>query len=144
MVAMQQAYRISESWQNSMFKDCSVELSLESTTNSASTLNLIKRWLNECEHSHVLCRSGCDANWTPTRLLDINEVATSSRVSLKIGSTIQPAPYITLTHRWGESDHQDLSLTTANVKKLCDGIGLYELPKLFRDAIDVAQHLQAR
>jgi hypothetical protein len=51
-------------------------------------------------------------------------------------------PYITLSHRWAQTEH--ILLTTETQQQLQDGLPINRLPKTFQDTIVVSQHLGVR
>jgi Heterokaryon incompatibility protein (HET) len=85
----------------------------------------------------------------PTRVLDVGKFAkrgflrrpssrgTSIRlVTPKIGATGQ---YLTLSHRWGSSQH--FTLTSASSNSFHESIPFESLPKTFQDAVSVTREL---
>jgi len=116
------------------------------TTSSYDTFQLAQRWLHECITSHTMCRHvSPDTNWYPTRLIDMGLLSEHNRVRI-----VEPREqedkiegrYVTLSHCWGNIDFYHLTQDTLPVLK--EGIGLEELPKTFRHAIDFACRLGLR
>jgi hypothetical protein len=66
-------------------------------------------------------------------------VATNQDTVFLRNTVGQKGKYLALSHSWG-STHR-LILTRANLTALGDGILLSELPKTFRDAVNIAKEL---
>jgi hypothetical protein len=127
------------------------------TAKSASTddpevIAHAREWIDDCLANHPKCRSGTDAEWHPSRLLDLSSqlVYTAKGDTVRLVSRkdgVQPqsefqGQYMTLSHRWGQKAL--VKLTRDNIREFMGGIPLSTLPKTFRDAIKVASSLGVR
>ena len=80
----------------------------------------------------------------PTRLLDVGD-ATSPKIRLRVCSEdVLPTSmkYLSLSHCWGKSPMHKLKLE--NMAAMRVNINMWELPKTFRDAIEVTRRLGFR
>jgi hypothetical protein len=105
-----------------------------------SSLTCAKTWLDDCTDNHSTCTFDEDADFYPTRLLNIGNI-TSPLVFLETDIS-EPASlirYATLSHCWGGSNV--LRLTTSTMLRMQRGIPIADLAKTFQDAIFVAQQL---
>lgn len=113
-------------------------ISVESSTMSKSSLNCASRWLHQCLSSHEQCVGNIEkSSWYPTRLLHVENYTDSiKRIRLIHSAREQPqGPYLTLSHRWGESE--TLKLTRGNIGTFARAIDISSLPKKFSDALRV-------
>lgn len=113
-----------------------------SNTGSRETWDVATRWLHQCRTKHSKCNQAPQANWLPTRVLD---VGTSSKPSLRLHLANDSSPkslYITLSHCWGQIEIK--RLFKANISEFTEGIDIAELPKTFQDAIAIARRLDVR
>ncbi|KAK1749432.1 heterokaryon incompatibility protein-domain-containing protein [Echria macrotheca] len=102
-------------------------------------LNLAASWLSECQTEHFFeCRGEWDPQ-PPTRLLRVSQREDDLFVAL-IDSETDGLPYIALSHCWGQGVPPLRTLTTNHADHTM-GIRVSSLPKTFRDAVTVAQHL---
>ena len=95
---------------------------------------MIQDWTTNCleHHEHCIQQS---ATQLPKRILKI----TADRIFLQE----QPnslAPYACLSHCWGPSGPA-IKLTADTIGRLCGGLVTSDLPKTFRDAVEVCRHL---
>ncbi|KAM5343900.1 hypothetical protein ACJ41O_012437 [Fusarium nematophilum] len=99
-------------------------------------LSKLRRWLNICDNHHPCLPSDTPSN-LPTRVLD---VGASQDVIFLRQTAGQTGKYLALSHSWGTTHR--LTLTTANLATLVeDGILVADIPKTFRDAVQVARAL---
>jgi hypothetical protein len=105
-----------------------------------SSLTCAKTWLDDCIDNHSTCTFDEDADFYPTRLLNIGNI-TSPLVFLEtdISEPASQIRYATLSHCWGGSNV--LRLTTSTMLRMQRGIPIADLAKTFQDAIFVAQQL---
>lgn len=107
---------------------------------TASSLDLAKRWLDDCVANHQECSARVPvtgAPWYPTRLLQF----TKETVKLIETKDATPTtPYMTVTHRWGFTDEK-LTLNKKTYASMIGGLPLPSMPRLFRDTMIVALHL---
>ncbi|KAG9229382.1 heterokaryon incompatibility protein-domain-containing protein [Amylocarpus encephaloides] len=105
----------------------------------------IKIWLAECQGWHVDCKKDNQANWLPTRLIDVGVPFTENEPRLVLSENIrrlegeQGVNYIALSHVWGELNF--LKLTTANILSLQTTIPRRGLSRTLRDAISASRKL---
>jgi hypothetical protein len=98
-------------------------------------LDIAKIWTNRCSENHENCNKN-DQNVLPTRLISI--ASNVPKLVLTAGWETKPR-YSTLSHRWGDDDF--LKLTEKNHDSFLEEIPLEELPKTFKDAIQITRRL---
>jgi hypothetical protein len=108
-------------------------------TGSETSLNFAKFWLIECK-SHSACQRdnlGDNTSFAvPTRLLHVGSVTSPT---LRLCKVKNGTSYASLSHCWGA--HVPVKLLNSNLASFQDQIEFSELPKTFRDAIDVVRRL---
>lgn len=112
-------------------------------TGDKRALDIAKIWLENCDRSHDCGKlnSTLGSEWYPKRLIDVTNAA-----SPRLFETHSEPPlsrYATLSHCWG-SNPDFITLTTENYTDFCKGIPVDTLPKSFRDAIAICDHLDIR
>ncbi|KAF2428272.1 hypothetical protein EJ08DRAFT_662493 [Tothia fuscella] len=112
--------------------------SIAGDTSAASTMDVLKAWILECETNHALCQPGLAAR-LPLRGLDVG--LGGGDVHL-YESEREVDKYICLSHCWGT--FQPLTSTAATISKWKELIPWDELPLTFREAILVTRHLNIR
>ncbi|EAA26675.2 protein TOL [Neurospora crassa] len=101
-------------------------------------------WINNCR-SHALCSAAetmdCHER-RPARLIAVGRPGeTHVRVIETAGLAVSETPFMSLSHCWGK-DGVPTQLLKGNYDRFTkEGIRLTELPKTFRDAIEVTQRL---
>jgi hypothetical protein len=107
---------------------------LSDDTSSQETLRIIRDWTSNCleQHEHCIQQS---ASLLPKRILKI----TADRIFLQERPNAS-APYACLSHCWGSSGPA-VKLTAETVGRLREGFVTSDLPKTFRDAVEVCRHL---
>ncbi|KAK9777816.1 putative Heterokaryon incompatibility domain-containing protein [Seiridium cardinale] len=127
--------------------------SIPDTTESEGSRQFLSDQLQNCFENHQKCRSITPASeksgdQNPTRLLWVTGPE-SEKVYLRDGSSLQETSqqrqlngqstihYATLSHCWG--DLVLPLLTQATVEALMRGISISDLPKTFRDAIQMTR-----
>jgi hypothetical protein len=108
---------------------------ISSSTNTATSRNLVQRWHHDCHQKHQTCKSSKD--WAPTRLVKIYD--THFRVITNNDHHSESCPYVALSHCWGRVNI--LKLTSTTKSDLFQGTPISRLPKTFRDAITVCRWL---
>ncbi|KAF2025060.1 HET-domain-containing protein [Setomelanomma holmii] len=95
-----------------------------------------------CERDHPRCQAS--APCTPARLIDIGlaYTATIRLIAFSDGSTTNPK-YACLSHCWGHTQSKHMTYNE-NLDANMKGIPLAELPRTFRDAVDVTRALGLR
>ncbi|KAH8726425.1 heterokaryon incompatibility protein-domain-containing protein [Phaeosphaeriaceae sp. PMI808] len=107
-----------------------------------------QKWLKQCKENHPGCRTTFNPSTLPaSRMLEISMTPKAS-LSVKLVSTqdidIYEQGYIVLSHVWGGIDIE-CKTTSVNVSTYySQGINSDELPKLFRDAVEITQALKYR
>ncbi|KUJ24682.1 HET-domain-containing protein [Mollisia scopiformis] len=107
---------------------------LQEDPSSRPTFDLIDGWLSLCNRSHH-CYQG--EHSFPTRVVDVS----GSSPRLVIGDGID-APYITLSHCWGNV--QPLITTRETLDDRLEEITFQSLPELFQDAVFITRQLGIR
>jgi hypothetical protein len=98
-------------------------------------LDIASTWLSTCSETHQLCKSD-EEGLLPTRLLSL----TGPSPRLVLASELSQRPqYATLSHSWGS--HDVIQLTTDNLESFMGELPVESLPKTFKEAIEIAQHL---
>lgn len=135
--------------------------------NPETNIMLLKDWLDHCRRNHTKCReikkttetTGTD--FLPTRLIDVQAFGAASSsflgndvrlVSLNPTTTHSesdtntnfPPPYLTLSHCWGPPEKRPTTTIKSNLAQRMEGISFWELPRTFRDAIEVTRKLGHR
>jgi hypothetical protein len=115
--------------------------SLPGKTSSRKTFAFLKMQLNHCISEHAECRSDISQSAVALqdfRLLEIRDT------HLKLVSAQPGDRYACLSHCWGET--QSVAKTTQATLKVFKtlGVPLAELPKTFRDAVQVCRKLNIR
>ncbi|KAH6117156.1 hypothetical protein HBI69_098400 [Parastagonospora nodorum] len=109
---------------------------LNDNTASEICQNTVKMWLEQCDGHDVY--GARTHSFLPTRLLDLSNVETESKVRLVLSSELdQTTRYVTLSHCWG--GEVPIRLTDATKDELEGGYKLQNMPPTFRDAIMVAR-----
>lgn len=114
-------------------------------TGSKDAFSLVSSWLNECVTKHDKCKAG-DFNRTyhdaslPSRVVDVGPQDGSIQPKLYC-SKGRRAKWVALSHRWGDSTQKVLRTTRANLEQHQKAIHMYEMPKTFRDAVEVTRAL---
>ncbi|KAF9767635.1 hypothetical protein IL306_015182, partial [Fusarium sp. DS 682] len=110
-----------------------------STTEYQTTMSTLNSWINECVTNHEGCRSQIQyqsgAFVCPKRLLDLS----NGKVILRenIGQELR---YACLSHCWG-TNVKIVKTTTRSVEQFKTAVPFNELPKTFRDAIDICRSI---
>ncbi|RMZ88043.1 hypothetical protein DV736_g4729, partial [Chaetothyriales sp. CBS 134916] len=115
---------------------------------SDAHFEMVESWIETCENHHRKCNqtvSGRDIDTElPARCIKISITDADPHVRL-ISTRTEGGPmrdkYITLTHRWNEETNR-CKTTTTNHDERNQRIDLAGLPKLFRDAFDIATRLR--
>lgn len=115
---------------------------------SPEAIGLANTWLQECEtrSSHSICKKRVTLSefTLPRRLLDIGELG--SKTPFLVETSALPdkdCRHATLSHRWGDPEKL-LQTTVSNIHEHYKLVSWSKLPKTFRDAITVTQHLGLR
>ncbi|RYP68850.1 hypothetical protein DL769_005423 [Monosporascus sp. CRB-8-3] len=116
------------------------------TTDSERGFEIMESWLKHCCETHSLCqalsaRDQGKEGWIPTRLLEFvpGSRPDGDKVRVCERAPSPPAPYATLSHRWGGKD--PIKLQRDNHDQLRLGILISSLPRTFQEAIRTAKRL---
>jgi Heterokaryon incompatibility protein (HET) len=132
-------------------------------TSSDEVFQLAMEWIMQCK-----CAADCPT-WYPRRLIDLSELRKRDKLDTRklISTThmdeaelettevrvVETARwedekpygenfrYVTLSHKWGGSEHNRVQLRNETMELLQSGIKLAELPQTFRDAVVFASRL---
>jgi hypothetical protein len=117
---------------------------IEKSTDSPSAFALTSYWLRTCLESHENCKVEDLPGWMPSRLLYVGSSHQDEQVFLCDTShrAIPSQPYATLSHCWG--DEPITKLLQQNLETLTRTVPLEMLPKTFKDAVKLVQHLGIR
>ncbi|KAI0904482.1 heterokaryon incompatibility protein-domain-containing protein [Ustulina deusta] len=100
---------------------------------------------HECRQHHI--ENQPNKYTLPTRLLNVNPLDNPDDLRLDVSEKIETDRYIALSHCWGQSDpdrHPLHCTIEDNVERRQSGFKLSELPKTFRDAIEVTRELDVQ
>lgn len=107
-------------------------------------MDLAYNWYHFCQNNHPRCnRQKKHRDWLPSRLLDIGGQEDSLwKLVVVSEDRITPAPYATLSYRWGIN--QSLRLLSSTFQNFRQGNRISDLPKTFREAITVTRRFGFR
>ena len=122
-------------------------------TESSQSFEAIKHWISQCHSTHSKCKTQSaianagSCSW-PTRLLDVssqrNDPQSEDSIRLVEGpATAQSGNYVTLSYCWGVNPSFPKLLST-NMSAFQACIPLAQLPKTFKDAVQVTRRLGLR
>lgn len=120
-----------------------------SEINDHTRFSLLRAWLNSCTTSHDCNKRQVVSKPTlPTRVLYVGDLEDpdydSDLVRLVCAPNTRRQEYIALSHCWGNlSDEEKKAYCTTryNIRRRLKGFSLSELPKTFRDAVEVTREL---
>ncbi|KAG4441301.1 hypothetical protein IFR05_003229 [Cadophora sp. M221] len=98
-----------------------------------------KKWIENCIHSHLRCRSSPD--FFPTRVIDVGPPDGSEDPRLLVNRSLR-APWVALSHCWG--GHISSATLRSNIEARTDALPMSHLPLNFRDAITITRKLGYR
>lgn len=104
-------------------------------TASDTALEKVSKWLNDCENGHPLCAAVRNELFVPNRILEI----VGTHVHLREQPT-HPVRYACLSHCWGPIGPA-LRLQQETMVILKGGVATDDLPRTFKDAVDVCLRL---
>ncbi|PFH58308.1 hypothetical protein XA68_13889 [Ophiocordyceps unilateralis] len=123
--------------------DRMLNFNLGPSNHDSTTWSLIDTWMTRCLESHSLCRKpDVSEPYMPTRLLQLGSSQIGRTFRLVNGSECPPeSRYVALSYCWGVKPLSGmLRLLQSTVQNLSQWQPVDDLPKTFRDAMDVAQH----
>ncbi|KAF2807416.1 HET-domain-containing protein [Mytilinidion resinicola] len=106
---------------------------------SDEAISLAQRWIQTCLREHG---DSCPQNDTltlPTRVIDVGDAAL--RQPFLFQTEGHRAPYISLSHCWGNDKSSFFTTTSATLSERLTRIDLDEAPQSFRDAIGITRRL---
>ncbi|EXJ76537.1 uncharacterized protein A1O5_01045 [Cladophialophora psammophila CBS 110553] len=115
------------------------------STESDATISLAAKWVRDCIVQDTACASEREsAVWDkvlPARLININGEDLSLQSARIVDTNNLPlnAPYLTLSHSWG--DGRFLKLLSTNMEQLYSSIPVDDLSKTHRDALSITRRL---
>lgn len=123
-----------------------------SASASAATFNLLRAWLDDCDHHHGEQSLDCVSNMSaflPKRLLDVGSSIEASDSQIVESYTLQAlgaTKYLALSHPWGQDTIASPHFVSNvhNIAKHMRRIPDHDLPQNFRDAVIVARNLGVR
>ncbi|KAI1212505.1 HET-domain-containing protein [Annulohypoxylon truncatum] len=120
-----------------------LNLDIGSNTGDEVTWDIIRGWLDECLEKHTRCNQKNITDYVPSRLVKLNDTTGEPTFCVVEKCQVDPqSPYLTLSHRWGESSQLRLKLTRSTSERLSREQLCRTLPKTFRDASEVARRLK--
>ncbi|KLU88827.1 hypothetical protein MAPG_07810 [Magnaporthiopsis poae ATCC 64411] len=96
--------------------------------------DMIRDWLQQCEIEHKECHHNSPGRM-PTRLVDVGTLDSSTVRLIEVNNGLH-APYLTLSHCWGQNPKIYRRTSGGNFE-----VPLEELPRTFRDAITATRRL---
>ncbi|KAJ9425796.1 heterokaryon incompatibility protein-domain-containing protein [Fusarium oxysporum] len=96
--------------------------------------DMIRDWLRQCQADHQECRDDSPTH-IPTRLVDVGTLDSSTVHLIETGNGFH-APYLTLSHCWGQNANIVRRTVGGNLE-----IPLKNLPRTFKDAITATRRL---
>lgn len=112
------------------------------TTASEPGFEKARGWLRQCLESHDCGTKaqGANPNRPPKRLLELR----GNRIQLLETDKSEShfdAPYVCLSHRWGDAQHRRLTSTVKTIQQHLQGISWDDLPRTFQDAVAVYRRM---
>ncbi|KAI3326338.1 HET-domain-containing protein [Xylariaceae sp. AK1471] len=108
---------------------------LSNSTSSEETLVKIKGWIDDCQATHGLCRTGdFSQDYIPKRILRLSD----GKIVLREG--IGSHTYACLSHCWGPSQSPIKTLSTT-LESFKQEIPWRSLSKTLQDAVDICRRL---
>lgn len=115
----------------------------DSSTGSKSSFELIRGWNEQCKAHHSQCKRITEnVPVLPTRVIDIESASQDYAGRLFVTHSSQRAPYVALSHRWGET--RPLTTTIGTLDERQQGILIESVSQTFRDAITATKELGLR
>lgn len=121
-------------------EDDNMNFDFGQSNHDSKAWSVMETWMRTCVESHTLCtQPKTSTSYRPTRLLKLGN---SHTFQLVLGTECIPSlQYVALSYCWGTKAVEGLlRLLQSTVEDLSQEQPVDNLPKTFRDAIDVAQH----
>ncbi|PQE32892.1 heterokaryon incompatibility protein [Rutstroemia sp. NJR-2017a WRK4] len=113
---------------------------VDTNTGSAASISKMRAWLETYIHSHANCnRKETHPPSLPTRVIAVG--VKESRICHLVPGADKRGDYAALSHCWGSSNNQPLKTTDETLTLRQQGMKDEELPKTFRDAVQVCREL---
>ncbi|KAG5655132.1 hypothetical protein KAF25_001905 [Fusarium avenaceum] len=108
------------------------------TTCPTHWASIAKTWLNQCITTHEECmaRQKRLALWYPTRLLLLGTAHDDVRLVVSAENNME-GPYMTLSHRWGDTSYT--KLTAGSLEQFKNRIDISDLPVSFKETMHIAR-----
>lgn len=128
-----------------MSDDDDLNPAITSSTADPQTWSLVQTWLGMCTEMHQCSRHAAEG-FVPTRLLELDYAGREKSFRLVDSADLDAAaPYVSLSHCWGTGPvEKKLRLLGSTEDLLRRGLPLSRLPRLFRDAVEIAERLRIR
>lgn len=108
------------------------------TTDSTSTFNQIKKWIDYCLKNHRVCQvTGASDSARPTRLIRIDQSAGTFHFTTRFSTATR---YAALTYRWGTGNNVYM-LTQMTAAQMQKGVPMEVLPRTILDSFTIAHRL---
>lgn len=108
---------------------------------SPHAISRLQEWIKTCDGTHKRCHRE-DIPQLPSRVIDVESLSSFQDVKLVETSDGQRAPYISLSHCWGQST--PFITTRDNLDERKRGISIGQAPATFQHAIAVSRSLGIR
>lgn len=117
-----------------------------------ATIEAAKGWLKQCLNEHESCRKKAHLAtlWAHGSIHIVRDLGHDDRMPrrlltfdadsvklVEIGKTTEEIKYFALSHRWGL--HETFKTTEATIDDFKSGFPIFNLPKTFRDAVEVTR-----
>ncbi|KAG9228232.1 heterokaryon incompatibility protein-domain-containing protein [Amylocarpus encephaloides] len=119
-------------------------------SSSPEALSMLQGWLTECTMNHDECKPDGPRKLEmaaepqlPTRIIDVGMELGGAIVRL-IESHGKRGLYAALSHCWGPPTKQPLRTVEATLSEHLVGISMSELPKTFRDSVEITRAVKLR
>lgn len=122
------------------FKHVRIASLLPPSTHLEHNLSYIRTWLTECQSTHSKCNS--PVSYVPKRLIDVENEDPHTVKLVEPPPALQPQ-YACLSHCWGQVRSKHITYS-GNLVSNMKAIPASELPKTFRDAIEITKTLGLR
>jgi hypothetical protein len=137
-------YEANESWtepKSQAIPDVQIGLPVLPEPGQDAHVEILRGWLDACDHNHDCRPRQTTTSRVPTRLIDVGTNG-SKTVHLREMEYSQSIDWVALSYRWGPAPH--FSTTTENREAHIVGMSLAELPQTFQDAVRMTRNLNKR
>ena len=119
---------------------------IASSSSNGKSFDRIKEWLKNCSRDHRGCVAEAVAKSdlpNPKRLIDTGPSDEEPALKL-IDSPIGKVKYCALSYCWGKDAAVNYMTTKDTIEARRNGIPFRELPRTFRDAIEITRKVECR